>query len=281
MHLCIIIPAHNEEKNLRLCLDSFVAQSCKPHELIVVDDNSSDNTLAIAQEYAVKHSWIKTVQNSSLDVHVPGKKVVDSFNVGLQLAQPYDLVGKFDADIVLPPTYFETLIKHFSANPNLGMCSGLLYILEEGEWIYETIADKNHIRGPIKLYTKACFTAINGLRASIGWDTVDVLLAQYHGFDVLTDASLKVKHLRPTGSSYSTTSKLLKGEALYKMRYGLVLCCIAAAKMGYKQQSKSLFLHTIKGYLKAKKNNIEPMVTSAEGKFIRKLRWKKMKQKLF
>ena len=58
MRISIIIPAHNEEKYLTLCLNSFVAQTHPPDELIVVDDNSSDNTFKIASEFAKQHDWI-------------------------------------------------------------------------------------------------------------------------------------------------------------------------------------------------------------------------------
>ena len=49
------------------------------------------------------------------------------------------------------------------------------------KWIYENIAAKTHVRGPIKAYRAECFNDINALKSSIGWDTVDVLLAQKKG----------------------------------------------------------------------------------------------------
>ena len=175
MQISIIIPAHNEAAYLEDCLDSFVTQTHVPDEVIVVDDNSSDNTYAIALDYAKKHDWIKVVQRQSVDEHIPGKKVVDTFNFGLRNASNYNLIGKFDADIILPPTYFESVLNAFQSNWKLGMCSGLLYIRKENEWVYENIADKSHIRGPIKLYHKACFDKMGGLRPGVGWDTVDTL----------------------------------------------------------------------------------------------------------
>ncbi|MEL6304635.1 MAG: glycosyltransferase, partial [Bacteroidota bacterium] len=101
MRISIIIPAHNEEKHLKQCLDSFVAQSQPPDELILVDDGSSDNTYAIAQTFLEKHSWIKAYQHEASSEHLPGKKVVAAFNYGLSKASETELIGKFDADIVL------------------------------------------------------------------------------------------------------------------------------------------------------------------------------------
>ena len=112
----------------------------------------------------------------------------------------FDYIGKFDADIILPPTYFEEVLTAFGRNPKVGLCSGLLYIEREGKWVYEAISRPGHVRGPVKFYSRACFQAIGGLRPFIGWDTADTLLARYHGFEVATLPSLKVKHLRPTGA---------------------------------------------------------------------------------
>ncbi|SNZ01537.1 glycosyltransferase family 2 protein [Flagellimonas pacifica] len=280
MRISIIIPAHNEADFLKECLDSFVSQTHIPNEVIIVDDNSSDATFKIATDYAKNFGWIKVVQRKSIDEHVPGKKVVDTFNFGLKYASDHNLIGKFDADIILPPNYFESVLNHFQSNWKLGMCSGLLYIKKGENWVYEHIADKNHIRGPIKLYHKACFDKIGGLLSGVGWDTVDVLLAKYHNFEALTDTSLQVKHLRPTGHGYSTKKYQSKGEALYKMRYGIILTKIAALKMAWQAKSPRLYIQIIIGYLKASINQCPRFVTSKEGAFIRKYRWQGIAQKL-
>ncbi len=274
MWISIVIPAHNEAAYLKDCLDSFVEQTHVPDEVIVVDDNSSDNTFEIASNFTQQYDWIKVVKRISVDEHIPGKKVVDTFNFGLQHASNYDLIGKFDADIILPPDYFETLMNRFQANWKLGMCSGLLFIQKDSDWVYENIADKTHIRGPIKLYHKACFNKIGGLRPGVGWDTVDTLLAKYHGFETQTVPELKVKHLRPTGHGYSSKNHQAKGTALYKMRYGIVLTKVAALKMAWQAKSPSLYIQTILGFLKAYFQQKPFYVSKAEGKFIRSYRWK-------
>lgn len=280
MQISIVIPAHNEASYLKDCLDSFVAQTHLPHEVIVVDDNSSDNTFEIASNFAQQHGWIKVLQRKSIDEHIPGKKVVDTFNFGLQHASDYDLIGKFDADIILPPNYFETMVNRFQANWKLGMCSGLLHIKKGGNWVYENIADKTHVRGPIKLYHKACFKRIGGLRTGVGWDTVDTLLARYHDFEIQTVPELKVKHLRPTGHGYSSKNHQAKGTALYKMRYGIVLTNIAALKMAWQSKNPRLFLQIIIGYLKAYFQQLPRYVSKEEGNFIRKYRWRGIWSKL-
>ena len=280
MRICIIIPAHNEEGHLHSCLEAFVGQTHIPDEIIVVDDNSTDNTFEIASRFAKKNPQIKALHRKSANQHIPGKKVVETFNYGLQFAQEYDLLGKFDADILLPKNYFETVRNHFQSNWQMGMCSGLLYIQKNDTWIYEAIADKNHIRGPIKLYSKACFEKMEGLRLGTGWDTVDVLLAQYHGFQTLTDANLKVKHLRPTGAGYHSKNYKAKGKSLYQMRYGIVLAKIALLKMAWKAKKPNMYIMAIIAYLNAWLGGAPRFVSKKEGAFIRKQRWNGIFKKL-
>ncbi|UJH66518.1 glycosyltransferase [Allomuricauda sp. SCSIO 65647] len=281
MRICIIIPAHNEELYLKDCLDAFVAQTHLVDELIIVDDHSTDSTNAIATDYAQKYGWIRVLKHESSKEHAPGAKVVQAFDFGLQHVKSYDLLGKFDADIMLPNHYFETMLNHFQSDWKLGMCSGILHIKSENRWVYENIADKNHIRGPIKLYHRACFEKMNGLRIGVGWDTVDVLLAQYHGFRTYVDEDMVVKHLRPTGHGYTQKNHRAKGEAFYKMRYGIVLAKLAALKMAWQARSPKLYIEAIVGYLKATVKRLPRYVTYEEGTFIRKYRWKGIFKKLF
>ena len=274
MFISIVIPAHNEERFLAQCLDSFVYQTRIPDQLIIVDDNSTDNTKTIAQSYADKHPWITVVTNCSNTKHLPGKKVINAFNFGFTyVSEDYDLIGKFDADIILPDAYFEAMENRFNSDWLLGMCSGLLYVEKDGDWVYENIAKKSHIRGPIKLYYREVFELMGGLRPDVGWDTVDVLLCQYHDFKVTTDPFQKVKHLRPTGADYNQKTFYDKGKALYNMRYGLPLAKIALLKMAITNKNLHLYLQGILGYVTQWIQRAPRMVTKDEGKFIRRLRW--------
>ena len=115
----------------------------------------------------------------------------------------------------------------------------------------------------------------------MGWDTVDELLSKFYGWELLTDKTLKVKHLKPTGASYNKKSKYLQGEAIYKMRYGFIITVVSALKLAYKKRSFSLFRDYVVGYFKAQSKKVQRLVTKEQGKFIRKLRWKGITEKLF
>lgn len=281
MNFHIIIPAHNEASSIGVTLDSLLNQSLLPTRVVVVNDNSTDNTQDIVEAYAEKHNVISLLNSKSSNEHLPGSKIINAFYKGFEtLDDNYDIICKFDADLIFPKDYLEKLAVHFNNNPKLGMASGFCYIEKNGNWVLENLTRKDHIRGALKAYRKDCFLQIGKLKPSMGWDTVDELLAKYYGWEILTDESLHVKHLKPTGISYNKASKYLQGEAMYKMRYGFFITLISALKLAYKKGSFALFKDYMAGYFKAKKENIAFLVSEDEGRFIRNLRWKGMLRKL-
>lgn len=281
MDFYIIIPAHNEEHSIGLTLDSLRNQIHLPKRVVVVNDNSTDKTQDIINAFAEKHPWISLVNSKSSDEHLPGSKIIKAFYKGYEiLDDDYDVICKFDADLIFPKNYLEQLSSHFKNNTKLGMASGFCYIEKNDQWLLENLTRKDHIRGALKAYRKNCFLEIGKLKPSMGWDTVDELLAKYYGWEILTDKALHVKHLKPTGISYNKASKYLQGEAMYKMRYGFLITLISALKLAYKKGNLSLFKDYMVGYFKAKKEKIAFLVSDEEGQFIRKLRWKGMLSKL-
>jgi hypothetical protein len=161
------------------------------------------------------------------------------------------------------------------------MAGGFAYIEKNGEWILENLTDKDHIRGAFKAYRKACFQQIGNLKPAMGWDTVDELLSKFYGWKVVTDASLIVKHLKPTGANYNKTARYKQGEAFYTLGYGFIITSIASAKLAMMKKKPFLFLDYIKGFWKAKAAKTPLLVTEEQAKFIRNYRLKKMKEKLF
>lgn len=283
MDYCIIIPAHNEEEFIGNTLNSVLRQTLAPKEIIVVNDNSTDTTEAIIDTYIRQVNYLSKITITSSSEHMPGSKVVNAFNTGLhKLTHSYDFLVKLDADIILPDNYFEEIATIFKSNSKIGIAGGFAYEQNDKKiWLLNHPMNKNHVRGAFKAYSSSCFKAIGGLKNAMGWDTLDELLAQFHGFEIMTIDSLKAKHLRPLGKAYNKKAKLLQGEAMYRMRYGFWIMVIASLKMALKQQKPKAFIDNISGYFKARKEQKEFLTSIEEGVFIRQLRWKNMKQKLF
>jgi glycosyltransferase involved in cell wall biosynthesis len=282
MKYYIVIPAHNEEKFIALTLQSLVEQTVLPSKIVVVNDNSNDRTAEIVKGFSENYSWITLVNKTSDAKHLPGSKVIEAFQKGLEtLDDQYNFMVKADADLIFPPNYFETIISHFKSDEQIGMVGGFAYIEKNGDWILENLTDKDHIRGAFKAYRKATFEQIGGLKPAMGWDTVDELLCKFYNWKVVTDETLKVKHLKPTGANYNKTARYKQGEAFYTLGYGFLITTIASAKLAMMKRKPLLFFDYVEGYWKAKSGKKPLLVTQEQAKFIRKYRLQKMKEKLF
>ena len=274
MKVCVIIPVFNEQDFIKKSVESLIDQTIKPAEVIYVNDNSTDNSKNIIKNLIGKCEWIRVIDHKSFQEHVPGSKVIEAFNFGLKnLETQFDIICKFDGDIILPKNYIEKIIEIFNEKEKVGIAGGNLYVQKNGKWIYENIAAKTHVRGPIKAYRAECFNDINALKSSIGWDTVDVLLAQKKGWLIYTDKKLIVKHLKPTGQKYSLHSKILQGESLYKMRFGFILSILSLLKSSLNNYSLSRLFFGLIGYCVSFLKQKPFIVTDEEGVYIRNFRW--------
>jgi len=281
MKYYIVIPSYNEEQFISQTLQSLVEQTVLPQKVVIVNDNSTDKTSEIVLDFAKKYSWITLVNKTSDAIHLPGSKVIQAFQKGLEtLDENYDFIVKADADLIFPSHYFETIISHFKSDEKIGMVGGFAYIEKNGNWILENLTDKDHIRGAFKAYRAATFKQIGGLKPAMGWDTVDELLCKFYGWKIVTDESLHVKHLKPTGASYNKAARYKQGEAFYTLGYGFFITTIASAKLAMMKKKPLLFLDYITGFWKAKAAKKSLLVTDEQAKFIRNYRLQKMKEKL-
>ena len=158
-------------------------QSVLPSKVVIVNDSSTDSTAEIVMAFAKEYPFISLVNKVSDAIHLPGSKVIQAFQEGLEsVDENYDFIVKADADLIFPPNYFETLIKHFKLDERIGMVGGFCYIEKNGNWVLENLTDKDHIRGALKAYRKETFKQIGGLKPAMGWDTVDELLCNFHNW---------------------------------------------------------------------------------------------------
>ncbi len=301
MKFLIVIPAHNEEENILPCLESLKNQTFQDFKCVIVNDGSTDKTQEIVERFIQIPNTKYQILNLTQSEHQPGAKVVRTFNKGLETEnlENFDVVCKFDADIIFPENYLEKINEVYEKNPKAGMVSGLVYIKKgfdsaqpdkkdfttsqlhdftnQNEWIFENLSSKNHVRGPIKSYRKELFLKMKGLRAVLGWDNIDVMLCKMHGFETVTLQELWVKHLRPTAYKYKSQKAQKLGEYFYNIGLNFPLAAISSAKSSLKNKSVSEFFITMKSFL----NQKNPRVLSQEEiEFIRNLRWKEMFNKI-
>ncbi|MDV3567405.1 glycosyl transferase family 2 [Elizabethkingia anophelis] len=281
MKFLIIVPTHNEEENVLQCLESLRKQSFQDFLCVIVNDGSTDKTKVLVEHF-IENIKLNGSQSSPFTLlnlpksgHQPGAKVVRTFNKGLEgiSLDDYDIVCKFDADIIFPENYLEKVNRVYEENSKAGMVSGLVYIEKNSEWIFENLSSKNHVRGPIKSYRVTCFKEMNGLRPVLGWDNIDVMLAQMHGWDVITIKDIWVKHLRPTAYKYKKQKAEKLGQYFYNIGLNFPLAFVSSAKSSLKNKSLSEFFITMKSFLK---QNSERVLSPQEIAYIRSLRWNQM-----
>jgi glycosyltransferase involved in cell wall biosynthesis len=110
-NLSVIIPARNEETNLPACLESLLAQDDdffrlgRDWELIVIDDDSTDRTHALAEELTAGHNGVQILSSPPLELHAGQRAFTGKTNAcwaGAQAAKGKWLLFT-DADTIHEP----------------------------------------------------------------------------------------------------------------------------------------------------------------------------------
>ena len=99
-----IVPIYNAERYLSACLDSLLAQTAKELQIILVDDGSTDGSLAIAKSYTVRDPRVELYRQ-------PHAGQSAARNLGLKHAHG-EYVAFVDADDTIAPDWCE---KHVEA----------------------------------------------------------------------------------------------------------------------------------------------------------------------
>jgi biofilm PGA synthesis N-glycosyltransferase PgaC len=203
---CLISPAKNEANYIRKTLDSVLAQTVLPKRWIIIDDGSSDDTPRILAEYAAKHAVVEVHTRENRGRRALGGGVVEVFNAGMEILgdDPVSFVCKLDVDLVLPPRYFELLLREMARDERLGSVSGKPYypVADSGELKSERIGD-DVSAGMTKFYRRAFLDDIGGLVRGLIWDGIDCYRGRMLGWHSksIDDRELRFVHLRPMGSS--------------------------------------------------------------------------------
>lgn len=114
--ISIIIPFFNAEKTLKKCVASILNQHEDNLEIILVNDNSTDNSLLIAKQLASKYSSVIV-----LDAY--GRGVSNARNIGL-LYSHGDIIGFCDADDTFTSNAISIIKNFFIKYPNIDIVIG-------------------------------------------------------------------------------------------------------------------------------------------------------------
>ena len=120
MKVSVILPAYNAEGTLEAPLESLRAQTHTEWEAIIVDDGSSDGTLALAESYAARDPRVRVIHQQNAGVSV-------ARNAGIAAAS-CDWLLFLDADDTIAPEHLERMTQALERDDSLdavrcGWCS--------------------------------------------------------------------------------------------------------------------------------------------------------------
>ena len=123
MFVTIAIPVYNGESYLRDAIQSVVNQTFQDWELYLVNDGSTDGSLAIMQEYALRDIRIKVIDDGQ------NKGLVTRLNQSIEIA-----VGKYyarmDADDIMYITRIEEQVKFLESHPDVDVLGTSIMIID-------------------------------------------------------------------------------------------------------------------------------------------------------
>lgn len=129
MKVSVYIPCYNEEKFIGKCLESLCSQTLLPDEVVICDNNSTDDTLNIVRKY-LKRLPLKII-------HQPIKGIRPTTQAAWR-ATTGDILIRTDADAASPPHWIANIVKHFQNDFSLAACGGSCDTLD-GSWLMNQI----------------------------------------------------------------------------------------------------------------------------------------------
>ena len=199
--ISVIVPARNAERTLPRCLDSLSAQTSEDVEVIVVDDNSTDGTAAIASRYAIK--LIALPQHAGVSA---------ARNRGAEAARAEVLLF-LDADVVLAPggmtrviatmarPEVSALIGSYDADPDDPSLVSRFKNLAHHHFHQHSQSEANSFWGACGAVRRAIFLTAGGFdEKRFKLPSIEDVELGYrlrdHNARIVLDPALQVKHLK-------------------------------------------------------------------------------------
>ncbi len=275
--LLLITPARDEAPHIERTIRAVAAQTRPPDLWLIADDGSSDQTPELLRELAPSVPFLRVLHAPQRPDGAGADRLAvaaeaRAFNWALETVDldGFTHLGKLDADVELPPDYFERLLERFLEQPALGISGGVLVEPGRRGW-RPTSVPAYHVRGALKLYDRRCFEQIGGITERLGWDTIDETYARMHGFETHSFPEIVARHHRPVGSADGTLRGYARhGLCAYVLRYGFPWVLARSLKVATQRPyglSGAAFLYGfLRGFLRS-----EPKVEDARFKrFVRR-----------
>lgn len=122
----VVLCTYNGEKYLQQQIESLLAQTRLPEEILILDDRSTDRTVEIVNSFACDNPRIRLIRNST------NLGFIKNFEQGIALCEK-DYIALCDQDDIWLPEKLERLAAELEAHPDAGMAfCNAEYILADG-----------------------------------------------------------------------------------------------------------------------------------------------------
>ena len=205
----IVLPIYNGEKYMRQSIESVINQTYKNLELIIIDDCSSDNTPAIAQEYAEKDNRIRYYRNET------NLKLPRGLNRGFSLSKGEYLSWTSDDNLYLP-TAIERMVSAIETE-KADFVFATCDVINENDEIVEIIKAPKDFKDAIigGDFVGACFLYTRNVYETVGDYDVNKFLVEdydywlriFYRFNVFNIEDVLYKYRWHDGALTSTEKK--------------------------------------------------------------------------
>jgi glycosyltransferase involved in cell wall biosynthesis len=200
----LLTAAKDEEAYIGEILQSVVRQTVLPVAWFIMDDGSTDQTAAIVEGFAAKHSFIHLESARARGGRNFGSQY-KAIRAAYELARPleFDFVAVQDADQALErEDYYEAILGEFQRNPRLGLASGMIYERPSGVWKFRFGNSNDAVAGSA-VFRRSCYDQIGGYTPLYcgGSDWLIQLQARKEGWELLTRPDLHILHYRLSSSA--------------------------------------------------------------------------------
>ena len=115
----IIVPTYNSQKTIEVCLSNIIEESKKfESEIIVIDDNSSDQTIEIVKKFKL----IKLIELEN------NEGVGNARNIGADNAK-YEILCFIDSDLIITKNSIMNLVKKLNQDKTIGSVSAIQKVI--------------------------------------------------------------------------------------------------------------------------------------------------------
>ncbi|WP_316504379.1 glycosyltransferase family A protein [Nitrosopumilus sp.] len=245
----VVVIARNEAENIHDTLNALFGQTIPLKQAILVDDNSTDNTVKIAKNFDIEITRFPEVHGNWLT----RPELAKVFNYGLRQldVDNLDFVSIVGADHILSQDYFEQITKRMTMDGSV-VASGAI----EGE-----IATAP--RGSGRVIKKKYWKKIGSeLPVNYGYETYVYVKAMQLGFNVSYYDDIMTKTSRKTAITYKPIMYYHYGYAMRALGYPWLHTFLRAILLLKRKKGVKSFRLFLKGYFSNKETFYEDSLRS-------------------